>query len=406
MRATTFLALLGASLAVAACTNDVNLGDGDAGVGGTSGQAGAAGQGGTSGVGGGGGSGGSGVCKQGYADCDGNSSNGCEANLWADPAHCGACAHACSSGMTCASGKCTGGTDGGGCGNNQPCPAGQVCVANQCVADEDAGDAPFCGSGWGDCDGDPQNGCETNLATDPASCGACGQVCASGQVCVSGVCTVDQDGGPCSAGWADCDGNSQNGCEVNLESNPLHCGACGQVCAAGQVCSSGMCTVDQDGGPCSAGWADCDGLSQNGCEVNIYADPMNCGACANMCVGGQICVAGLCASDQDGGDAADAGPALCDPFTNTGCSSPYACVVGIPYYSDADIYCFPSGNTPAGGACSPQALCAPGTECVHEDPYGNGHCRKFCDYGGGPHGCPSGETCKSILHPTIGICTP
>jgi len=41
---------------------------------------------------------------------------------------------------------------------------------------------------------------------------------------------------------------------------------------------------------------------------------------------------------------------------------------------------------------------------VFEDPYGNGHCRKFCDLSGAPHGCPAGEHCAMIYHPTIGIC--
>lgn len=36
---------------------------------------------------------------------------------------------------------------------------------------------------------------------------------------------------------------------VDLQSDPQHCGACNNACAAGQACVAGMCTFDFDGGP-------------------------------------------------------------------------------------------------------------------------------------------------------------
>ena len=42
-------------------------------------------------------------CQPGYGDCDRLASNGCEANLAADPLHCGRCQHACA----CTAGLCT-----------------------------------------------------------------------------------------------------------------------------------------------------------------------------------------------------------------------------------------------------------------------------------------------------------
>src|SRR5262249_55637847 len=39
----------------------------------------------------------------------------------------------------------------------------------------------------------------------------------------------------CVAPFADCDGNADTGCEADLSSDPAHCGACGDSCA-GRPC--------------------------------------------------------------------------------------------------------------------------------------------------------------------------
>lgn len=49
--------------------------------------------------------------------------------------------------------------------------------------------------------------------------------------CVGGACSFD-----CNSGYADCDGNPANGCESDLQS-ALSCGACGKKCCG--TCSSG-----------------------------------------------------------------------------------------------------------------------------------------------------------------------
>jgi hypothetical protein len=45
-----------------------------------------------------------------------------------------------------------------------------------------------CNPGWGDCDGNPANGCESDLHTAARNCGACGTVCGASSACVNGAC--------------------------------------------------------------------------------------------------------------------------------------------------------------------------------------------------------------------------
>ena len=94
------------------------------------------------------------------------------------------------------------------------------------------------------------------------------------------------DGGGCAcvAGFADCDGNENNGCEADLSST-TSCGGCGRRCDNGQ-CAQGLCA-------CGDGYGDCNGRAADGCEAMLDADPRNCGACGHDCLGG-ACVSRRC----------------------------------------------------------------------------------------------------------------
>ena len=76
--------------------------------------------------------------------------------------------------------------------------------------------------------------------TDPTACGAACTVCpapaGATATCVAGVC-----GFTCSAGFGNCDANAANGCEADLASDPAHCGACAKPCAGPKVCVAGAC---------------------------------------------------------------------------------------------------------------------------------------------------------------------
>lgn len=96
----------------------------------------------------------------------------------------------------------------------------------------------ICPTGMGDCDSDPTNGCETNIATDKQNCGACGKNCGQPGIgvtlfCAQGICEAcaGVDG---KNGTAECDGDPTNGCESLLTNE--NCGGCGIVCAPGETC--------------------------------------------------------------------------------------------------------------------------------------------------------------------------
>ena len=220
-------------------------------------------------------------CDALFADCDGDPANGCEARL-DTAADCGSC------GATCA-----------------PANATPACVSGGCAIG-------VCNTGWADCDAISSNGCETSLFTIE-SCGACGTICApphATPACPSGACSV----GACDAGWGNCDGDASNGCESPLD-RVESCGACGVVCAPANAtpsCDGTSCQIDA----CSAGFADCDLDPATGCEANL-ASNATCGDCATRCgpvVGGATsCTAGLCALSC-GLDLGD-----CDGVAANGC---------------------------------------------------------------------------------------
>ena len=101
---------------------------------------------------------------------------------------------------------------------------------------EEAGTTVGCDPGKATCGGGAT--CATDLATDPANCGACGTVCPTDNAsatCVDGQCKFT-----CTAGFDDCDKSASNACETELAETPRHCGKCGHDCFGGG-CKTSVC---------------------------------------------------------------------------------------------------------------------------------------------------------------------
>jgi hypothetical protein len=204
-------------------------------------------------------------CPMGQTEC-----GGLCVNTQTDRGNCGMCGTTCAAGQVCNAGRCelscaagqtVCGTPAecvntqsdrahcGMCGN--ACGAGLVCSMGTCV--------PSCRAGQTNCMGS----C-TSTVTDPNNCGACGVECGpyanAIASCGASACIMT-----CNANFADCNSNRADGCESDLQTNAAHCGRCGNACNfanATGTCTAGGCRLVA----CNAGFANCDGIDANGCE--------------------------------------------------------------------------------------------------------------------------------------------
>lgn len=137
------------------------------------------------------------ACNAGYENCDTVDGNGCEINTDTDTMHCGDCSTVCR-----------------GYGVN----VRVGCAGGDCVLS--------CQSGFGDCNGDlltgaASDGCEQGLST-LTDCGTCGMPCTlaatalnASPSCSTGTCRMN-----CATGYRDCNGMANDGCELMGTSCP------------------------------------------------------------------------------------------------------------------------------------------------------------------------------------------
>ncbi len=122
---------------------------------------------------------------------------------------------------------------------------------------------------------------DENAAVVTCGVGACQRTV---NTCTDGGIIMCAPGAPitelCNNVDDDCDGNVDNG--FPIDNDILNCGGCGVVCNlpnATPTCTNRTCRVQT----CNLGFANCDGLDPNGCEVQTASNAMNCGGCGMSC---------------------------------------------------------------------------------------------------------------------------
>jgi hypothetical protein len=337
------------------------------------------------------------ACDDGFDNCNGpapgnaTGDDGCEINLQTDKLNCGSCGGACSavhgSNVICANGTCSLTCDTGylNCDGNVPgadshnngCEVHKTDDVLNCgvcgTVCSSAGGTPSCNNGvcsitcaagYANCDNNVTNGCEINTTNDKSHCGNCSTICSSSAgtpACVSSVCTIT-----CNSGSGNCDGNVTNGCETNLISNSLHCGACGAACSQSHgttTCVGGSCSVQT----CSPGYGNCDSDASNACELDTQTSVAHCGPCLAGCNGG--CPGGCTQPNAT-------------PQCTSGNCVIGSCNTGYLDCSSAAAGCETNGQT---------------------DPNHCGLCTKICDKTNGTAGCSLGS-CTIACNSLYGNC--
>jgi hypothetical protein len=240
-----------------------------------------------------------GPCPAGQTSCGGS----CVATK-VDPANCGSCGAACTSGRICSNGQCS-----------LSCGGGTTQCGSACV--------------------------DTNV--DPSNCGRCGHTCQTGQLCSAGQCTTQCGGGLTMCPGAGGDGGGTPVC-VDAQNDPDHCGGCGSACSAGNACSAGVCAV-----LCPGMQVNCNGLcidpsrDDQYCGASGACGAGDAGSRGTQCPSGQVCVGGICS--------------VSCPGTEINCGGKCVDPASDPQHCGATAGCGVAGAGSAGSACAVGGSC-------------------------------------------------
>jgi len=259
--------------------------------------------------------------------------------------------------------------------------AASSCQAGVCVVDA-------CHSGWGDCDGDNPNGCETPL-NHPDHCSSCANACGVGEGCVGGLCacgTASSSAAVCPANQVCCDGacvaaesptcTCAPGCGageeccggvcIEVSTDASNCGACAAPCAQGETCVAGVCA----------------------CTVGSLGDDQNCGACGQACAASTHCIEGRCACSGGGLVGDDNNCSAC----GVACGSAESCVANACVCSTGQL-----NDDSNCGACG--AVCGPTQSCMARN------AAFVCQCGSGTSECGNGACADLTADPAnCGTC--
>ena len=201
---------------------------------------------------------------------------------------------------------------------------------------------PACAAGTANCDGNDGNGCETSTVADVAHCGSC-QPCGNSNAGGTVTCSSSTCGILCDANHANVNNGLNDGCEVDLRTDPNHCGTVATVCGTELHTKPGTCVNSTCTYECVSGYDDCNPLVA-GCESSLN-DVATCGSCMKACTvpgGTSACTAGTCSvatCPTNFADCNDDYADLCEVSTltdedhcgncNTKCTGMKTCIMGV-----------------------------------------------------------------------------
>ena len=203
---------------------------------------------------------------------------------------------------------------------------------------------------------------ETIFAQDPQTKTCCGysskcEAPAGWTLYPTAECTPTTPPTMCAAGMADCDGDAADGCETNVMTSALNCGACGNVCSV----AGGTASCDQ--GKCvSPSEPNC---FYNGVEHRLgdkFFAQDGCGQCSCMSVdfsmaegsGDVFCEDIACQCDPSRKSSflgyIETDPTKCDPI-------PYMCPENTTVFkNECGCGCEQSVDCPVDFDCTPDPM--------------------------------------------------
>lgn len=166
----------------------------------------------------------------------------------------------------CCNGRCV---PGNCCGNGEQstCDSGDICCDNTCVTGN------CCAAAGCPVETCQRRSCRVHQCVYEPVVGETGPRCQT-------VCCEDEQGDPvcCDGGATSCRPNGGCGCPqdrpdecdgrcVDVQTDPDHCGECGNACAAGETCQGGQCGVACGNDFCPIATEVCDNGSCRTCDV-------------------------------------------------------------------------------------------------------------------------------------------
>lgn len=309
-------------------------------------------------------------CHEGYDECDGDC-----VDLDSDPDHCGDCEVSCDEEDVCSEGACDEECSGDltncdgscvdlqthsmHCGScNAPCEAPDSGVpecsagscdfecqdefercADSCVPEGDEDHQVCTVDGVEQCVYTAQGIESDGVITH---CGSCDADVCEGPEHGEAICDEGSCGAECDPNYDEC----QQSC-VDFQTNPDHCGECGNDCSEDEVCDGGSCESDCPGesfdcaGQCQPEDSDYEVCDEQCIDTAEHDD--HCGECNEGCAEGESCDEGSC---QCAGE----------------CCEDSDCPEGQSCTNNHCMDCDPGADAPFGGgdgtASSPYLLCS------------------------------------------------